>query len=240
MTSKLRSFGLMAVAAIALASPAVGQNEPGKRNARPQAPTAEKAVSKPAAFTATHTYEFTRPGFSYGRILIEHDDAGVGQILFLKDGFEEALTDPIKLSSLTLGKISAALAEMNFLDSTEDYQYERDYSHLGNITFTLRQGARSRTVKYNWTDHKGARALMDEYRRIGNECTWRFEILLARQNMPLQTPSLMETFEAYYRRGELSDPTGLAPFLTELSTDERLPLIARNKAAKVLKEISKK
>ena len=31
---------------------------------------------------------------------------------------------------------------------------------------------------------------MDEYRRISNEYTWRFEIA-ARENQPLQTPGLM-------------------------------------------------
>jgi hypothetical protein len=240
MTRIFRNFGLILLATAASTLVIAAQSTPGKRNERPKVDDVAKAASKPAGFTATHTYEFTRPGFSYGRVLIEHDDAGTGQISFLKDGFEETLTDPVKLSPVTLAKISAALGEMAFLDSTEEYQYARDYSHLGNVSFTLRRGTRSRTVKYNWTEHKGARALMDEYRRIANEYTWRFEILLARQNMPLQTPSLMEGLESYYRRGEISDPASLVPFLTELSNDERLPLIARNKAAKVLKEINKK
>ena len=239
MIKIFRNVGVFVLLGAASASFAAAQSPSGKRNERPAA-AAEKPTVKAIASAATHTYEFTRPGFSYGRILIEHDDAGVGQISFLKDASEETITDPVKLSSVTLGKISATLDEMNFLDSTEDYQYPKDFAHLGNVSFTLKRGTKSRTVKYNWTDHKAARALMDEYRRIGNEHTWRFEILLARQNMPLQTPSLMEAFEAYYRRGEISDPAGLTPFLTELSNDERLPLIARNRASKILKEINKK
>jgi hypothetical protein len=240
MSRILRNLGVVVVLATAAASFASGQTGSGKRNERPKSVDAQKPAGVPAGFTATHVYEFTRPGFSYGRILIEHDDAGIGQISFLKDGYEETITDPIKLSAATVAKITSALAQMNFLDSSEEYQYIRDYSHLGNVSFTLKRGGRARTVKYNWTENPGARALMDEYRRIGNEYTWRFEILLARQNMPLQTPSLMEALESYYRRGELSDPASMAPFLTELSNDERLPHIARNKAAKVLKEITKK
>ena len=209
----------------------------GKRNQRPDAAPKKPAVESSAP--ATHFYEFTRPGFSYGKIVIEHDDSGKGKISFLKDGYDEMLTDPVSLSEVTLKKIADALAELNFLDSTEDYQYIRDYSHLGNLTFTLKQGGRSRTVKYNWTESKGAKALMDEYRRISNEYTWRFEILLARQNMPLQTPSLMDAIDAYYRRGEISDPVSLIPFLTELSNDERLPLMARNRGTKLIKDIEK-
>lgn len=239
MTGIYKKLGLLVLLGAASAAFASAQAPSGKRNERPKASDTERPTAR-VAFTPTHIYEFTRPGFSYGRILIEHDDSGVGQITFLKDGSDEALVDPIRLSPVTLGKISATLGEMNFLDSTEEYQYPRDYAHLGNMSFTLKRGVRSRTVKYNWTDHKSARALMDEYRRIGNEYTWRFEILLARQNMPLQTPSLMESIESYFRRGEISDPAGLAPFLTELSNDERLPLIARNRAAKILKEIIKK
>ena len=80
---------------------------------------------------------------------------------------------------------------------------------------------------------------MDEYRRISNEYTWKFEITIARQNQPLQTPSLMESIDSYLSRGEITDPPHLLPFLEELSNDERLPLIARNRATKLIKQIEK-
>ncbi len=214
---------------------------PVKRNERPGGEAAKTDAKpntgNPAA--PAYFYEFTRPGFSYGRILIEHDDAGKGKISFLKDGFDEMITDPIDLSAVTLVKINDALAELKFLDSTEDYQYARDYSHMGNVVFTRRSGGRERTAKYNWTENKSAKTLMDEYRRIGNEYTWRFEISVARQNQPLQTPGLMDAIDSYVRRGEVSDPEHLLLFLTELSNDERLPLIARNRAFKLVKQIEK-
>lgn len=212
---------------------------PSKRNGRPDGDTQRsQSISLPAA-SATHFYEFVRPGFSYGRILIEHDDAGRGKISFLKDGHDEMLTDPIELSKVTIAKINEALSTLKFLDSTEDYQHARDYSHMGTVKFTLNQGGRSRNVTFNWTDNASAKVLMDEYRRITNEYTWRFEMLLARENMPLQTPGLMDALEAYLRRNEVSDPPHMLPVLTQLSLDERLPLMARNKASKLIKEIEK-
>jgi hypothetical protein len=62
---------------------------------------------------------------------------------------------------------------------------------------------------------------------------------LARENQPLHTPGLMETMDRYITRGEISDPPHLLPLLTQYSTDERLPLMARNRAAKIIKLISK-
>jgi len=216
-------------------SPEPTIENPSKRNERPSALSPIEAPSK--SEIATHIYEFVRPGFSYGRIIIEHDDAGKGKISFLKDGHDDLLTDPIELSKVTIAKIHEALSTLRFLDSTGEYQYAKDYSHMGNVTFTLTRGGRSRTVKFNWTDNPAAKTIMDEYRRISNEYTWRFEMLLARENMPLQTPGLMETIEAYVRRNEIPDPPHMVPFLTQLSLDERLPLMARNKALKLIKKI---
>jgi len=204
----------------------------GEKKETPQAPTVN-------GYTPVYFYEFNRPGFTYSQIVIEHDEAGKGKISFLKEGFGEMITDPIELSPVTLTKIKDALTALNFLDSTENYQHTRDYSNLGNISFSVKQKGRERTVKFNWTDNKNARILMDEYRRIGNEYTWRFEITTARENYPLQAPGQMDTLDGYLKRNEISDPQHLLPILTTLSTDERIPLMARNRAAKLVKQIEK-
>ncbi|MFN2502587.1 MAG: hypothetical protein ABR530_11355 [Pyrinomonadaceae bacterium] len=216
---------------------------PGKRNGRPTTPSANAAAAiqtsdktKPPAYS----YEFTRPGFTYSKIIIEHDETGKGTISFLKEGFDEPIVDPIELSPVTLGNINSALTSLNFLDSTQSYQHAKDFSNLGNHQITIRKAGRERRVVYNWTENKDAKALMDEYRRIGNEYTWQFEIKVARESQPLQTPGMMDIIDSYLRRSEISDPTHILPFLTELSTDERLPLMARNHAAKLIKQISKK
>ena len=213
----------------------------GKKNSRPEqagATTAVPSASKTSA-NPVYFYEFSRPGFTYGKITIEHDEDGRGKISFLKDGFDETITDPIALSPATLTKIKQIITDLDFLNSSEEYQYERDYSHLGNVTFTVRKGARERTVKYNWTVNKTAKELMDEYRRIANEYTWLFEFNVARVNQPLMTPSMIDALDAYLRRSEISNPAHLLPFLTEAAGDEKLPLIARNHAAKLIKQIEK-
>ena len=214
--------------------------EPLKRNERPgEAKTAPTPTPKTQSSGPTYSYVFTRPGFTYSRVTIEHDNAGKGKISFQKSSFDEPIVDPIDLSAMTIKNLTEALAGLNYLDSTEEYQHARDYSNMGNVEFTLKSGGRERTTRFNWTENKNAKVLMDEYRRISNEYTWRFEIDLARQNQPLLTPSMMEAIDGYIDRKEISDPVHLIPFLTQLSTDERLPLMARNRAAKIIKAIEK-
>jgi hypothetical protein len=103
----------------------------------------------------------------------------------------------------------------------------------------LKQGARERETEFNWTDNKDARALADEYRRIGDQAVFNFEISLALVNDPLNTPKLMDQLESMLKRNGLSDPQQLLPLLADLSTDERIPLIARNHAARLSKQIKK-
>ncbi|MEQ1923664.1 MAG: hypothetical protein ABL952_14245 [Pyrinomonadaceae bacterium] len=210
---------------------------PGKRNERP---VDDKKPVLTKAYAPTYFYDFDRPGFTYSHIAIEHDANGKGQIALTKDGYDEIWTDPLQLTAATLKKINSALAALNFINSTESYQFPtRDYSHMGNMTLRVVRDGKERIAKYNWTENKDAMALMDEYRRISNEYTWRFEIILARENQPLQTPGLMDAIAGYVNRKEISDPPHLIPFLTELTTDERLPLMARNRAAKLIEQIEK-
>ena len=210
---------------------------PTKRNERPTNGSAN--TSSTAAYSPVYFYTFTRPGFTYERILIEHDEAGKGNISFLKSGFDEMITDPIQLTAGTMENLTTAFTVLNFLASNENYQTPRDHSNMGNISITVKKDGRTRTAKYNWTENKQAKALMDEYRRIGNEYTWKFEIGIARQNQPLQAPGLMNTLDTYIKQNEISDPQHLVTLLTELSTDERLPLIARDQAVRISKQIEK-
>ena len=211
---------------------------PGKKNGRPGAENANGGASA-AAYVPTYFYEFSRPGFDYPTIKIEHDQTGKGNISFEKTGASEMFTDPISLTSATMLTINRLLGGLDFLNSTENYQTDHDFSNMGNVTITYKNAGRERTAKYNWSDNKDAKALMDEYKRIGYEYTWKFEIGIARQNQPLQTPGLMDQLASYLSRGEISDPPHLAAYLTELSNDERLPLIARNHAGKLVRQLQK-
>lgn len=206
-------------------------NQNGKNNVRPPA--------KKTAFEPNYFYEFTQPAFTVSQIIIEHDENGKGKISFMKKDFDELVTDPIQITPAAMERINNALTALNFLDSTEDYQYEKDYSHLGNIKFKVKKGERTRETKFNWTQNEKARSLADEYRKIGHQYIWIFDITLARENQPLEAPKLLDSLESFVRRNEISDAEQMIPFLKELSNDERIPLIARNHASRLIGKIEK-
>jgi len=211
-----------------------------KRNERPaNLNAAVPDASAQQSFKPAYVYEFTRPGFVVPYIQIEHDESGRGKITFKKEGLDDPESDPIELSPVTMERLKAAFAALNFLDSTEEYQTPRDYSTLGNISITYHKDARQRTVKYNWTENKDAKALLDEYRKISNQYVWQFDISVSRENQPLNAPSLLDVLDSYLRRNEISDPKQMVPLLRELSNDERIPLIARNHATKLAEKIEK-
>ncbi len=219
-------------------SPTPTPSPASKKNERPSEPL-KAAPDTGKAYKPTYFYEFTRPGFVTSHILIEHDLNGTGKISYLKQDFPEMVTDPVQLTSTTLKGINETLERMDFLGSTENYQFPKDFSNMGNTEFRFVKEGRERTIKVNWTENKDAKFLMDEYRRIANEAVWKADILVARVNQPLETAGKLDEIDSYLRLGEISDPPHLVPFLKELSTDERLPLLARNHAIRLIQSIEK-
>jgi hypothetical protein len=214
-------------------------NKQAKKNERPTNGNSTNKNTVQNGYAPNYFYEFSRPGFIVEKILIEHDEAGKGKISFVKSISSEVITDPIQVSPAALERIKNALAALDFMNSTESYQYEKDYSHLGNIIFKVKKDGKVRETKFNWTTNADAKTLMDEYRRIGNQYVWMFDMNLSRANQPLESPKLMNLIDNYIRRNEVSDAAQLIPFLKELGDDERIPLIARNHATRLVKQIEK-
>ena len=232
---------------VAVETPAV--KSPGKKNERPEAQSDPAADAARTAKTETaadksvpksiYFYEFSQPSFLISQLRLEFDENGKGQIVFLKKGFDELITDPIQLSAPALTRINDALATLKFLDSDENYQHEKDFSHLGNIKIKVKKDGREREAKFNYTSNLKARELADEFRRIGQQFVWIFDINVARENQPLEAPRLLDALDSMIRRNEISDAQQMIAFLKELSDDERIPLISRNHAAKLIKQIEK-
>lgn len=214
-----------------------------KRNSRPFDGEIKKENAnsiKTDSHSPVYSYDFSKPEFLVSKIHIEHDENGVGKITFQKNGYEEDFTEPIKLSEKTLEKLKTLWTELNFLESDEKYQStERDYAHLGTMKLKLKLDTKERIEEFNWTENVDAKALADEYRKIGNQFVWMFDINVARENQPLESPKIMKQIDSYLSRDQISDPKQMIPFLQELSEDERVPLITRNHASRLLKKIEK-
>lgn len=189
--------------------------------------------------TTRYFYEFTKPDFLVRHIIIEHDATGRGKITFERKGSEVAIEEPIELSIGTLGRVLGAWTELRFLESTENYQADKQFAHLGTMRLTMEHDSNKRTAEFNWTNNKFASLLANEYRRVADQAVLVFDISVARESQPLNTPKLMDEFELQMKRNGLSDPQQLVPLLNDLSTDEHIPLIARNHALRLIKTIEK-
>ena len=213
---------------------------PAKKNSRPDAPK-EETASKEAVKRepASFFYRFEKPNFYLSDIVITHDQDGVGTIAFTNDDLESTIKRELVLSEGTLETLESIWEELEFLDSTDEYQYKRDYSHLGKTTLKMSKSDRDRSVEFNFTTHPEMAKLVNEYRKIRYEHIWRFDIGIAIKNRPLDSPRVMGELERYIDRNEISDPPHMIPFLTELSKETRMPLIARNTAKRIIEKIKK-
>lgn len=211
-----------------------------KRNDRPKLPADPTPVVKQAESSTTHyTWEFAQPQFVVNHIVIEHDALGHGKVSFDRKAETETIVEPIELSEGVLERIEKLWRVLNFLDSKENYQASKDFAHLGTYKLGMNDGARARTAEFNWSDNSAAWSLAQEYRRMADQAILLFDINVAREMQPLNTPGLLTQMESMYSRNALSDPKQLVPLLKELRMDEHIPLIARNHADRLLKKIDK-
>ncbi|HYU97231.1 MAG TPA: hypothetical protein VE977_00260 [Pyrinomonadaceae bacterium] len=214
------------------------ERKPESAPAPPAAPPAQRREeNKKPPDTTRYFYEFTQAEFIIRHIVIEHDANGIGKITFERKGEETPIEEPINLSMGALGRVLGAWTELRFLESTENYQADKQFPHLGTMRLKMERDKLKRTAEFNWTNNKNALLLTNEYRRVADQAVLIFDISVARETQPLATPKLMDEFEMQMKRNGLSDPQQLVPLLNDISTDEHLPLIARNHAIRLIKKL---
>jgi hypothetical protein len=233
-------FRWSSVVVLALCAGICSAQDSTKRNDRPKSEAAPSPVVTKVDNDKTHyTWEFAQPQFVVNHIVIEHDALGHGKVSFDRKAESQTVVEPIELSQAALARIDKLWRALNYLDSKEDYQAAKNFAHLGTYKLRMNDGERERATEFNWSDNSDAWNLAQEYRRVADQAILIFDINIARENQPLNTPGLLTLMESYYNRNALSDPKQLVPLLKELRTDEHIPLIARNHAERLLKKFEK-
>lgn len=235
----------LVVLGAALCAPA--QNKvsvrPGEKGA-PQSPITVPPSPPPGKGdennVAAYLYEFTQPDFVVSHIRINHDASGRGSIMFERKGDGEALTEPFEFSPSALGRVNALWVALNFLDGETNFDTgNKKLSNVGTTRLSVRRDGRDRATEFIYSSNRDAFQLANEYRRAADQAILVFELGVARESQPLDTPKLLNRLDILITRKGLSDARQLVPLLRELSTDERLPLIARNQVERILKKIAK-
>ena len=229
------AFLVLSAAVFAVAQQSSGNKQNSRPAASPVAAPEKHEETKPAQYS----YEFSQPQFFIRHIVIEHDESGRGSITFERINEETPYKEPLELSAPATERILSLWQSLRFLDSEENYQSQRQYPHLGTMRLRMKQDSRQRSADFNWTNNKDAYSLVNEYRRAADQAILIFDLSIARENQPLNSPKLMDQLESMLKRNALSDPQQLVPLLKDITSDEHLPLIARNHAARLLKEIEK-
>ena len=211
-----------------------------KHNARPQqASPAPAAVGDSKTEPVKYTYEFSQPKFVINHIVLEHDASGRGTVTFERLNETTPVVEPLELSPAALERIRTSWLALQFLESEKDYQADKQFPHLGTMRLAMQRGDRKRVAEFNWTNNSNVSTLVSEYRKAADQAILIFDISIARENQPLGVPKLMELMESMLKRDALSDPRQMLKLLQDLSTDEHVPLIARNHAQRLIKKIQK-
>jgi hypothetical protein len=226
------------------------QGQPKKVSTRPEdgsgaedVPASVKAgapaPAKEDPNAVRYAYEFKQPDFFVYFVRIEHDDAGRGRMLFERRSDTEQTAEPFEFSPAALARVRARWGALQFLEAQANYQGERTYPSMGQTRLWVRRGGQERATEFNYSQNADAQGLAEEYRRATEQVLFVFDINVALESQPLDTPKLLGRLESLIARNYLSDPQQLVPLLRQLTGDERVPLVGRNQAARILKKLEK-
>lgn len=184
-----------------------------------------------------YRYTFVNERFTTPFQQVEIDESGKGVFRYQRKESEE-ISLKFDLSPSLMSRIRNLFDMLNFLNSNEEYQHKKDFSHLGTMTISRAHKGLERTVKFNYTDNQYLNQLTELFRDIATQETRVFELETVRSTDPISTPAQMRLLESELRSKRIADPQKIIPLLREIRMDEGVPLIARNHAERLIKMIN--
>ncbi|MEK6299210.1 MAG: hypothetical protein AABO41_00685 [Acidobacteriota bacterium] len=214
---------LLLMAAASLASPTAAQNG--------------DAGTGPAGLSLAYKFENAR--FYIPLLEIDLARDGAGELRFKRGESDEVVDLKFRLLPSTLARVRQLCAATQFLTSDAGYQDKKDFSHLGWISISARQGALSRSVRFNYTTNAEIRELADIFRAIATQEIHVFDMETAQRYQPLDLPGRLEAVENDLRLERLAEPERMLVPLSEIAGDDTQALIARNHASRIIDAIKK-
>jgi len=194
---------------------------------------------EPTPADASFKYKFENARFYISVIEIDLSATGTGELRFKRGESDEIIDRKFKLLPTTLTRILQLYGVTNFIDSSEEYQDKKDFSHLGWVSLTAQQGKRERKARFNYTTNKDISELADIFRAIATQEMHLFDIETSERYQPLDLPRLLDTLENDLNLRRIAEPEQLLTMLREISGNDTQPLIARNHATRMIDSIKK-
>ncbi|HYJ46712.1 MAG TPA: hypothetical protein VEV81_08870 [Pyrinomonadaceae bacterium] len=201
--------------------------------------TRAQNAAGPSTAAWSFNYKFESNRFYEKLIEVDVGPDGAGEARFKRGESDEIIDHKFKLQPTTLARIRQLLETTRFIDSTGEYQAEKDFSHLGWVTLMARQGDRERSVRFNYTQNADVKELADICRGIAEAEMQLFDIEISEQFQPLNLPRLIDAIESDLKLGRITEPERLLSKLQEVAGNPTQPLIATNKAKQLVSDIKK-
>ena len=187
-----------------------------------------------------YNYKFENPRFHIPLIEIDLAQDGTGELRFKRGESDEIIDIKLKLLPATIERIRALYDVTNFLKSNDEYQAKKDFSNLGWVTLSAREGALTRKVRLNYSENRHIKELYDIFRAIATQQMHLFDIDNAEQYQPLDLPTQLTVLERDLELERVAEPEQMLATLRSINTNDALPLIARNHAKRIADSIEKK
>ena len=184
-------------------------------------------------------YKFENKRFYVPVIEIDLAADGSGEVHFQRGESDDQLDHKFKLQPATLARIRQLLEVTRFVEATDEYQADKDFSHLGWVTIAARQGKRQRQARFNYTQNLDIKELADIFRGIATEEIHLFDIETSEQFQPLDLPRLLDAIENDLKLQRITEPERLLTKLQEIANNPTQPLIAQNHARQIVSTIKK-
>ncbi|HWP45372.1 MAG TPA: hypothetical protein VNO14_19175 [Blastocatellia bacterium] len=204
------------------------------------AASAQDAAPESGGAAASFGYKYEGPRFYISLIEIDLTADGRGELRFKRGESDEIIKLNFKLMPETIARIRQLYSETQFLESSEDYQSKKDFSHLGWKTLSARQGEQERKARFNYTHNESINEIANIFRAIATQEIHLFDLETAAQYQPLDLPSQLQSLENDLRNQNIAEPERMLGPLRDMAGNDSVPLIARNHAERIVKSIEKK
>lgn len=185
-------------------------------------------------------YRFENARFHIPLIEIDLASDGTGELRFKRGEYDEIIDLKLRLLPATFARIRKLYSETGFLTSKEGYQAKKDFSNLGWITLSAREGDLKREARFNHSDNQQIRELYEIYRAIATQQMHLFDLDVAGQYQPLDLPTQLRVLERDLELQRVAEPEQILDALRDINSNDALPLIARNHAKRIADSIEKK
>jgi hypothetical protein len=204
---------------------------PSPSAAAPTATVSQKSVA--------YSYAFDKSNFLVSHIEIELDADGRGRMSYTEKDASEPTVVEIALRPESLARLKQMIEKVGWTTLVSDDATLAKHENLGLTKVKVADGDAQRTATFTYTPDVSLQQAANFFRGLVTQHQRQTLLETARRFQPLDTPKQLRDLESELKGNRIAEPLALLALLRKLSTDERIPLIARNHAKKLADQVEK-